>query len=77
MSQPVQTTAAQRQPQHLQYIDMAYYDIANASERPPLFENHDHAIDNHAGAALDVPAQAQAAQPDHVCTDLTLSHTQV
>ena len=54
---------------------MANYDIAN--EHPPLFEHHDLAIDNYAGVALDVPAQAQAAPPDPVCTDLTFSHTHV
>ena len=68
MPQPVQTTAAQRQPQHLQYID-------TANDHPLLHENHNHVINNYAGAAQGVPAQAPAAPPEPVCTDLTFLHT--
>ena len=32
-------------------------------DHPPVHEHRDHAINNYAGAALDVPAQAQAAPP--------------
>lgn len=53
----------------MQYLDN--HDMAN--DQPPLHDHRDHAIDNYAGAALDVPAQAQAAPPDPVCTDLPFS----
>ena len=68
MPQPVQTTAAQRQPQHLQYIDVA-------NNHPLLHGHQDHVINNYAGAALGDPVQAQAAPPDPVCTDPTFLHT--
>ena len=66
MLQPAaQNTAAQGQPHDVRYLDIGYYHVANG--RPPLHENHDPAINNYAGAALNVPAQAQAAPPDPVC----------
>ena len=71
MPTSVQNTAAQSQPQHLQYNDVGYYDMSN--DFPPLRGHR-----NHAGAALDVPAQAQAAPPaDPVCADLTFSHAYI
>ena len=46
---------------------MGYYDVDNG--HPPLHDHRGHAINNHAGVALDVPAQAQAAAPPApVCT---------
>ena len=73
MLQPaVQNTA---QPQDVQYLDMGYYHVVNG--HPPLHENPDHAINNYAGAALDVPAQGQAAPSDPVCTNLTCTHTHI
>ena len=73
-----ENTAAQgQQPQDLQYIDTGYYNMAN--DRPPLHEYRDHTINNYTGVALDrgVPAQAQAAPPVPVSTDLTISHTHI
>ena len=74
---PVEYTAAQGQPQNLGYLDMpvGYYDIAN--DHPPLHGHRNHGINNNAGAALDVPAQAQAALPDPVCAYLTFLHTHI
>ena len=66
----IQNTAAQGQV--LGYNDAGYHhDIANYL--PPLLE-HDPAINNYAGAALEVSAQAQPGPPDAVCADLTFSH---
>ena len=72
MPPSVQNAAAQGQPQHMQYDNnMGYYDMSNGF--PPLHRHRDHA-----GAALDVPAQAQAAPPaDPVCADLTFPHTYI
>jgi hypothetical protein len=67
--------AAQGQPQDLWYADMGFYNMVNV--RPLLHEHHDHAINNYAGIALDVPAQAQAAPPAPVCTDPTFPHTHI
>lgn len=76
---PVGNNAAQLQayPQHLQYVDVDYYNIAN--DYPPLHEHRNHAtsINNYAGAALDVPAQPQAAPSDPVYTDLTSPCTHI
>jgi hypothetical protein len=44
------------------------------NDRPPLHERHDHALNNYARVALDVPAQAA---PAPVCTDLTFPHTHI
>ena len=73
MPPPVENIAAQGQLQDLQYVDMGYNDIVN--DHPPLHEHLDHAINNYAGVALDVPAQAHAAPPAPVSTDLTVLHT--
>ena len=71
MPPSVQNAAAQGQPQHMQCDNMGYYDMSNGF--PPLHGHRDHA-----GAALDVPAQAQAAPPaDPVCADLTFPHTYI
>ena len=72
MPAPVENTAAQGQPQDLQYTDMGYHNMAN--NRPPLLEHRDHSINNYARVALDVPAQAQvaAAPPVPVSTNLTI-----
>ena len=68
---PVENIADQGEPQDMGYDDMGYYDVDNG--HPPLHDGHDHrdhAINNHGGAALDVPAQAQAAAPPTpVCTE--------
>jgi hypothetical protein len=69
------TVAAQGQPQDLQYVDMGYCNMVD--DHPPLHEHRDHAINNYAGVALDVSAQAQAAPPAPVCTDLTFPHTRI
>lgn len=53
---------------------MDYYDLANEL----LLHNHrDRAIDNYAWAALNVPAQVQAAASNPVCIDLTVPHTYI
>lgn len=69
MPPPVEYTVAQGQPPDLQYIDMGHYGMAN--NHPPLHGHRDHAI-NHHGVVLGVLAQAQAAPPATVCTDLLL-----
>ena len=70
----VENHDAQRQPQNLQYLDMDYYDMANVHPPlPPLHGHRDQAINNYAAVVLDVPAQAQAAPPAPVCTDLIAS----
>jgi hypothetical protein len=63
---PIENPAAQGQPQDLRYADMGYYNMVN-DHHPPLHERH--AINNYAGVALNVPAQAQAqaAPPAPVC----------
>ncbi|KAF8487036.1 hypothetical protein DFH94DRAFT_11681 [Russula ochroleuca] len=58
---PVENIAGQGQPQDLRYIDMGYYDVAN--DHRPLHEHRNHAINNRAGVALDVPAQGEAVPP--------------
>ena len=68
MPVPVENISAQGQLQDLQY---GY----NADDRPPLHEHLDHAINNYAGVASDIPAQAHAAPPAPVSTDLTFPHT--
>lgn len=71
---PVENIVAHDHPQdlRLRYID---YDMANDHPGPPLHEHRDQAINNYAGVALDVPAQAQAAPPAPVSTDLTFPRT--
>jgi hypothetical protein len=61
MLPPVENAPAQGQPQDPRYVDMGYYDMANG--HPP---HRDHAIDDDAGVARDVPAQA-AGPPAPVC----------
>ena len=61
MPLPVENVTTRGQPQDTHYIDMGYYDMAN--DLPSLHEHRDHVINDYAGAALDVPAQAQAAPP--------------
>jgi hypothetical protein len=56
-------------------MPVGYYDIAN--DHLPLHGHRNHGINNDAGAALDVPAQAQAALPDPVCAYLTFLHTHI
>jgi hypothetical protein len=68
MPPPVENVAVQGQLQDLQYVDMGYDDMAN--DHPPLHEYRDHAINNYAGVA-----QAQAAPPAPVCTDLDSPYT--
>ena len=53
---------------------MGYYDLANEL---PLHNHRDHAIDNYAWAALNVPAQVQAAASDPVCIDLIVPPTYI
>jgi hypothetical protein len=52
---------------------MGYYDVAN--DHRPLHEHRNHAINNRAGVALDVPAQGEAVPPAPVCTDLVFPDT--
>jgi hypothetical protein len=54
---------------------MGYYDMVN--DHHLLHEHRDHAIDNYAGVALEVPAQAQAALPVPVCLGLFVPHTRI
>lgn len=68
MPPTVESIAAQGQPQDLRYANMGYYDMANDHEY------HDHVINNFAGIA-PAQAQAQAAPPAPVCTDLNFLHT--
>ena len=76
MPQPaVQNTAVQGQRQDVQYLDMGYYHVVNG--QPLLHENHDHAINSYAGAALDVPTQAQATPPEPVCINPTCTHAHI
>lgn len=73
MPPPVENNAVQGQPQDLPYYaDMGYYNMGNG--HPPLYEHRDNAINNYE-VALDAPAQAQAAQPAPVCTDLIIPDT--
>jgi hypothetical protein len=74
MPPPVENTAAQGQPQGLQYVDMGYYDMPND---PPPLQHRDHGINNYAGVVPDVPAQTQAAPPVAVCTYITFPHTNI
>ena len=74
MPPPVENIVTQGQPQDLRYVDMGHYGMAN--DHPPLHGHRDHAINYH-GVALDVPAQAQAAPPVTVCTDLNFPHTYI
>jgi hypothetical protein len=68
MLPPVENSATQGQPQDLWYGGMGHYgDIANNHLQVPLHEHHDHAVNDYAGLALDVPAQAQAAPLAPVC----------
>ena len=73
MPPPIENVAVQGQLQDLRYVDIGYNDMAN--DYPPLHEHRDHVINNYAGVALDVPAQAHAAPPAPVSTDLTFPHT--
>lgn len=73
MPPPVENVAVQGQLQDLRYVDMGYINMANG--HPPVHEHRGHAINNYAGVALDVPAQAQAAPPAPVCTDLNFPFT--
>ena len=78
MPSPVENTAAQGQQQDLQYIDTGYYNMVN--DCPPLHGHRNHAkdaINNYAGVAPDVPAQAQAGPPVPVSTDFTISYTHI
>ena len=68
MPPPVENVGVQGQLQDLRYVDMGYNDMAN--DRPPLHEHRDYAINNYAGVA-----QAQAAPPAPVCTDLNFPYT--
>ena len=74
MPPPVGNTVAQGQPQDLRYVDVSHYGMAN--DHPPLHGHRDHAINYHE-VALDFPAQAQAAPPVTVCTDLNFPHTYI
>jgi hypothetical protein len=73
MPLPVENNAAQGQLQGLQYVDMGHYDMAN--DHRPLHEYHNHAIDNHANVALDVPVQGHAAPLAPVCTNFIFLDT--
>jgi hypothetical protein len=75
MPPPIENTAAQGQPHDLRYPDMGYCNMGN--DHPLLHEHRGHVINNYAGVALDIPAQAQAAPLAPVCTDLTFLHTQI
>jgi hypothetical protein len=75
MPPPVENIAVQGQPQDLRYVNMGLYDMAN--DHPAPHEYRDHAVNNYAGVALDVPAHAHAAPPAPVCIDLTSSRTHI
>jgi hypothetical protein len=75
MPPPVENTAARGQAQDLRHGDMTYYVVAD--DRPPLHEYHGHGVNNYAGAALGVPAQAQVTPPAPVCTGFTFPHTYI
>lgn len=62
---PVENLVAQARPQDLQYADMGYYDIAN--DYPPP---HGHGNHIRGDNVPHIPAQAQAAPPAPVCTNL-------
>jgi hypothetical protein len=69
MPPPIENNAAQGQSQDLQFVDVGHYDMGYDHPPPQLGEHHDNAINNYAEVAIDVPAQAHAAQPAPVCTD--------
>jgi len=73
MPPPVENVVVQGQLPNPRYVDMGHNDMAN--DHPPLHEHRGHAINNYAGVALDVPAQAQAIPPAPVCTDLNFPYT--
>ena len=75
MPPPPENVAVQGQLQDLRYVDMVYNDMAG--DHPPLHGHRDHAINNYARVALNTPAQAQAAPPAPVSTDLTFPHALV
>jgi hypothetical protein len=75
MPPPVENVAVQGQLQDLRYVNMGYVNMANGHR--PAHEHRDHPINNYVGVALDVPAQAQAqaAPPGPVSTNLNFPYT--
>jgi len=74
MHPSVENPAAQDQPQHLQYVAMDCYNMANDNYSPP-YRHHDHIVPDFAGVAHDVTIQAHVAPPAPVRADLTSIHT--
>jgi hypothetical protein len=68
---PDENLAAHAQPEDLQYVDMGYYGMGN-DYAPNGHDNH--VIGDDARITQDVPAQAQAAPPAPVCTNLVFWH---
>ena len=75
MPTPVENTLAPGQLQDPRYNDMAYYDMAY--DCPPPYEHCDHGVSGYAGVAQDDPTEAQVNPPVHVCTALSLPHTNI
>jgi len=75
----VENTDARGQPQDPRYDDMGDYDMAY--DYPPPYGHPDHGADHgvadYVGVAQDDPTEAQVNPPAHVCTDLSLPHTNI
>ena len=74
MPLPIGNTSVQGPQEDLRYVDMGF---SMANDHLPAHGHHDSAINNYAGVGLDVPAQAQAAPLDPVCTNLNFPHTHI
>jgi len=68
---PVENIAAQTQPQDLQYVNMGNYGMDNDFPAPQ--GHRDHINGDNVGIVQGVLAQAQAAPPARVCSNLVFS----